>query len=408
MKWMLRFTVISLFVLLGTQILCATEVNLTNEGNAAGQFYWGKKINVQIKDMLLPDALAILLKDTGIACKVDPDVAMLRVTADFRDISLQKALTELGRVSNTVITLTSDSISTAEDSWITGPHTTVSVKKRLNPSPSTSLGTESVSAQVASQDSTMTKDAHAIPLKYYTPVDMLRLLEVINWVDFLTGNTSEWTKKTYGPLPNTLPKEITSISLRPNSKALFVTGEEAAVAELTQIISKIDVEPKQTRQINIHITRYPLGSVIPESFGLLKLGSMNGVTKIGWATKSQLDALTSELLGKGIEPLVNANIATLDSFPVAVKVFGGGTVSSTMPARSINLQVTPRLNPADNSITMTIIPMQSTAVEESGQMVWTCSSMTCTARFNLGDHAVIFEPSDSTGGGSLTIITATL
>jgi len=400
MKRLLRFAIICLFVLLAAHMLYATQVSVTDKGDAAAQFNWGKKINVQIKNMLLPDALGILFKDTGITYKVEPDVAMLKVTADFKDISLQKALAELERVSNTFIILNSDSVSMSGDSWVTGTNTTVSVQKHL--------GTESFLTQVASRDITAPEGAHEIPLKYYTPSETLRRLRVPNWPDFLRRDTAKWTKAS-GPLPNTLPKEITSISARPDGKALFVTGEEAAVAKLTQLISKIDVEP---REISLHITRYALGSVIPKGLDLRNpMGWGPGVQRIDYkitqaTTESQLDALTTQLRGKGIEPIVTANIVTRDTFPAGIKVFGGGTASSSMSAHSVDLQVTPRLDPGNNGFTMSITTTTQPAVadEKSSQ----ASTSTLMANINQGESLIIFEPADSPGGGALTIIRPTL
>lgn len=409
MRRVLRYIVICLFVLFASHMLYAAEVGITGEGNSAAKFNWGKKISAQIRDMLLPDALAVLLKDTGVGCKVYPDVAQLKVTADFKNVSLQKALAELERGSGTFIVLISDSISKAGDSWVTGAHTRVDVQKRSNQTAqdrSKGNKTEATVTQVKNEDVVVPKGAHAIRLNYYRSKEMLEALGVPNWRDILQGRTSEWTAAS-GLLPDTLPKGITSIAVQQDyeSKVLFVKGEDAAVAELTKLVTKKDDEARQPRKVNIHITQYALGSVIPESIEFDD--SQNHMLRTAGSTESKLDVLTAELHGKGIEPKIDANITTFNGFTVGIKGSGDDGISSMLPS-DIDLQVQPRLHPEDSSVQLQVTNTNRViyGVEINGESpVPAISSTTFVSRSTQGEAMLFLELQDT--GNVLTIVKPT-
>ena len=385
----------------------AAEVNIYGNGNAVGKFDWGKKIDAQIKNMPLSEAVAVLLKETGITYTVDPAVAALKVTANFKGVSLQRALQELGRVSNTSITLQSDSISVNDDSWVTGQHTKLIVKKQSGKSPSIVQKAVLTPAR-ANNHKQDTAVIHTIPLVHLSPVGMIQKLGIPNWADIVTGRSSEWTK-TSASLPHPLPKGITSISLRKGSKALLITGDDASVAEMKKIVLKADIENKNTRRVKMQFTRYQLGQRLPQS---LKFSEPNQKVNrspdcflnsmITFANKLQLDALAAEMHDRGIEPVTTASICTFDSFPVKADIMGGWDAFSSVPASLIGVEVTPVVKPEDNSVTMIILLTYSYA-EGDGGMTYTMSE-TIMCRMSSGESVVVLDQRDPQGTYGMTII----
>lgn len=389
-------------MLLAAQILHASSPR-PNE-----QITWGKKINLQIKDMLLPDALTLLLKDTGVAIDVKPEVANLKVTADFKDVSLKTALGELERVSNTTMILSIGRGGTLPaplvlSKWAIDPNSTLTVMKHTD-----------TPIKIEKKEVELPKDASIIPLHDTSRQDMIRMLGIVDWVDFFRGRASEFTEMSW-PMMDSIPRGITSISVPRDVDGLLVTGDKDAVEELARIVSELAAEPQKTQRINVRITRYSLGSEVPESVKLEDCWGSTGGSKGGGVTKAQLDALTAELRGKDIEPTAFADIATIDSLPVSLRVYGGGlayvreATDSYIPVQSLEFQVTPRLNYKDKSITMDIVMVYTFGPLDTG-LGLTTTLMGGTLRVAQGESYVYFEsqPAFCELGGMLTIITPSL
>lgn len=61
-----------------------------------------RPINIEFKDMSLPDAIDALFKDSGVSYTLDPAVGQLKVTAVLKNVTVQQALSQVCRAAGAV------------------------------------------------------------------------------------------------------------------------------------------------------------------------------------------------------------------------------------------------------------------------------------------------------------------
>lgn len=165
-----------------------------------------KQISVKVKDMLLPDAVGLLLKNTGIAYVVDPQVKKLKVTAILKNVPLQKALGEVAKAAGATCRKESD-----KKLRIVGPRDPVA----------SSVATTPASKQPGS-GKTVTA---TITLNYVAPGDVAPIISKLGHLEVAASSGSK----------------------------IVLVGDAESVAKAQEIIKMLDVPEALPRSVRVKL-----------------------------------------------------------------------------------------------------------------------------------------------------------
>jgi type II secretory pathway component GspD/PulD (secretin) len=180
-----------------------------------------------------------------------------------------------------------------------------------------------------------------------------------------------------------LPDTVDWVIPYPTDNSLIVRGDEEGIAELKELIRKLDIVPKQvmikSEFVEISTTDVDnLGiewSVQKDNTSLQTQFGPSGNVSLAYATGNVLANLAAQLSTTKAKlvsaPLVSTmnNVPSSINFSTSIPYWTSTTAAgngSALSSTSVNfLQVTtsltvlPRISPADNSITMTVVPQIS-------------------------------------------------
>jgi type II secretory pathway component GspD/PulD (secretin) len=199
-----------------------------------------------------------------------------------------------------------------------------------------------------------------------------------------------------------IPAGIEQVLARQRGNGLTVRGEKASIDELRAIAHKLDV---QTQNVMIDAEFYEID---PETAKELSVKYASQTTEtgegatLGFVNDRTLDALRSRLSELGIKPAGAPTVTTPNEMPTMLSV--QTSEKDKAPKTGYELLVNPRINSADNSITLS---MQAGATRTADDNATQRQALlTATCRVASGESLVIVRSPKEPGKGLLLIVKA--